>query len=97
MLLGTLGASLLNNLLAGKGIIRQGKEQLSLTENEPKFNGVYSRNNLSKIRDRAYKIYLDEYDSIGTHWIALYSYTKNVTYFDCFGVEHIRNKKIHRE
>ena len=70
---------------------------MSLTENEPKFNGVYSRNNLSKIRDRAYKIYLDEYDSIGTHWIALYSYTKNVTYFDWFGVEHIRNNKIHRE
>ena len=22
--------------------------------NEPKFNGVYSRNNLSKIKDRAY-------------------------------------------
>ena len=69
---------------------------MSLRENEPKFNGVYSRNNLSKIRDRAYKIYLDEYDSIGTHWIALYSHTKNVTYFDCF--EEIRkfigNKKF---
>ena len=40
-------------------------------ENEPKFNGVYSRNNLSKIKDGAYIINLDEYESIGTHWIAL--------------------------
>ena len=41
-------------------------------QNEPKFNGVYSRNNLSKIKDWAYVIYLDEYNSIGTHWIALH-------------------------
>ena len=58
-------------------------------ENEPKFNGVYSRNNLSKIKDGAYIINLDEYESIGTHWIALYVNAKNVTYFDSFGVEHI--------
>ena len=36
-------------------------------QNEPKFNGVYSRNNLSKIKDGAYIINLDEYESIGTH------------------------------
>ena len=41
-------------------------------ENEPKFNDVYSRNNLSKIKDGAYIINLDGYESIGTHWIALY-------------------------
>ena len=58
-------------------------------QNEPKFNGVYSRNNLSKIKDGAYIINLDEYESIGTHWIALYVNAKNVTYFDSFGVEHI--------
>ena len=58
-------------------------------QNEPKFNGVYSRNNLFKIKDEAYIIYLDEHESIGTHWIALYVNAKNVTYFDSFGVEHI--------
>ena len=58
-------------------------------ENEPKFNGVYSRNNLSKIKDGAYIIYLDEYESVGTHWIALYVNAENVTYFDSLGVEHI--------
>ena len=41
-------------------------------QNEPKFNGVYSRNNLCKIKDGAYVINLDEYEAIGTNWIALY-------------------------
>ena len=36
-------------------------------QNEPKFNGVYFRNNLSKIKDGAYIINIDEYESIGTH------------------------------
>ena len=58
-------------------------------QNEPKFNGVYSRNDLSKINDRAYIINIDEYESIGTHWIALYVNAENVAYIDSFGVEHI--------
>ena len=58
-------------------------------QNEPKFNGVYSRYNLPKIKDRAYVINLDEYESIGTHWIALYLIAEILTYFDSFGVEHI--------
>ena len=41
-------------------------------QNEPKFSGVYSRNNLPKIKDRTSVINLDEYKSIGPHWIALY-------------------------
>ena len=63
--------------------------------NEPKFNGVYSRDNLpktkfnEKLKDVAYVINLDEYSDIGTHWIALYVKNNNVTYFDSFGVEHI--------
>ena len=60
-------------------------------KNEPKFNSAYSRNNLSKIKDGAYKINLDEYESIETHWIALYVYD-NVTYFDSFGVEIFQKK-----
>ena len=30
-------------------------------QNEPRFNGVFSRNNLPKIKDGAYIINLDEY------------------------------------
>ena len=59
-------------------------------QNEPVFNGVYSRDNLPhKIKDGAYVINLDEYSDIGTHWIALYANNETVTYFDSFGVEHI--------
>ena len=59
-------------------------------QNEPRFNGVYSRDNLpDKIKDGAYVINLDKYSDIGTHWIALCVNTKTVTYFDSFGVEHI--------
>ena len=59
-------------------------------QNEPGFNGVYSRDNLpDKIKEVAYVINLDESSDIGTHWIALYVNTKTVTYFDSFGVEHI--------
>ena len=58
-------------------------------QNEPRFNGVYSRDNLPEIKDRAYVINLDEYSDIGTHWVALYVNNNDVTYFDSFGVEHI--------
>ena len=58
-------------------------------QNEPRFNGVYSRDNLQKIKDGAYIINLDEYSDIGTHWVALYVQNNDVTYFDSFGVEHI--------
>ena len=58
-------------------------------QNEPKLNGAYSRNNFPKIKDGTYIINLDDYQSIGTHWIALYVNAGNVTYFDSLEVEHI--------
>ena len=59
-------------------------------QNEPRFIGVYRRDNLpNKIKHGAYVINLDEYYDIGTHWIALYVNNKTVTYFDSFGIEHI--------
>ena len=64
-------------------------------QNEPKFYGVYSRNSLSKIKDRAYVKNLDEHKSVGTHWIALYLNDNNVIYFDSSGVEHI-SKEIRK-
>ena len=64
-------------------------------ENQSRFNGVYSRDNLpNKIKDRAYVINLDEYSDIGTHWIALYLKNNDITYFDSFGVEYITEKII---
>ena len=59
-------------------------------ENESRFNGVYSRDNLpNKIKDGAYVINLDEHSDIGTYWVALWVNINNVTYFDSFGVKHI--------
>ena len=59
-------------------------------QNEPRFNRVYSRDNLpDEIRDGAYVINLDEYSDVGTHWIVSYVNNKTLTYFDRFGVEHI--------
>ena len=45
-------------------------------QNEPRFNGVYSRDNLperssTEIKDRGYVINLDEYSDIVTQWVAL--------------------------
>ena len=125
MFLGTLGASLLGNLLTGgKDIMRaddgvvQGAgvkknnvnsllpfhplTNIEINEyykNEPRFNGVYSRNNLPKtIKKGAYVINLDEYENTGTHWVSLFVKPKYTTepssleptiYFDSFDVEHI--------
>ena len=116
MLLGTLGASLLGNLLtggkdimrAGDGIVREGRgskkklnsllpfhplTNIEISEyykNEPRFNGVYSRNNLpNKIKKGAYVINLDEYENTGTQWVSLFVKPNYTVYFDSFGVEHI--------
>ena len=126
MLLGTLEASLLGNVLTGgKGIMRAGegslanrtkgegivragsgsKKHLNLLlpfqpltnieiseyyKNEPRFNGVYSRNNLpNKIKKGAYVINLDEYENTGTHWVSLFVKANKVIYFDSFGIEDI--------
>ena len=58
-------------------------------QNTPKFNDVYSRNDLTKVKDGTYIINLDGYESIETHWIALYVNEENGTFFDRFWVEHI--------
>ena len=55
-------------------------------QNEPRFNRVYSRDKLPKIKDGAYVINLD----IGTHQVVLWvNNSNNITYVDSFGVEHI--------
>ena len=43
-------------------------EMQTYYQNEPRFNGVFSKNNLPiKIKDVAYVINLDEYADVGTH------------------------------
>ena len=62
-------------------------------KNEPRFNSVYSKDNLPKqIKDGAYEINLDEHKDTGTHGIALFCNRNEIVYFDSFGVEHIPNE-----
>ena len=59
-------------------------------QNEPRFNGVFSRNNFpTKVKNGTYIINLDEYADVGTHWIALFCNRNEIVYFDRFGVEHV--------
>ena len=46
-------------------------------QNKPKFNSVYSRNNLPKLKYEAYLINLDDFKSTGTNWIVLHVYGNN--------------------
>ena len=58
-------------------------------KNEPRFNGVYSRNSLDGVKKGAYVINSDEYENTGTHWIALFVKINEAVYFDSFGIEYI--------
>ena len=61
-------------------------------QNEPKFNSIFSKNTLAKVKDREYVVNLDEYKSIETHWIDLYVNCHKGTLFDSFEVEHFRKE-----
>ena len=65
-------------------------------ENDPRFNGVYSRDNLPKtIKNGAHVINLNEFADVGTHWIALYVKNNEVIYFYSFGVEYVPKEIMH--
>ena len=54
-------------------------------ENEPRFNGVYSRDNFPKtIEDGAYMINLDDHRDVATYLIALYCINIEIIYFESF-------------
>lgn len=54
-------------------------------QKELRSNGIYSRNNLPKVKNGEYLINPDECKSTVTHWIILYENGNSVTYFDSFG------------
>ena len=102
MLLGTLGASLLGNLLTGKGLYRTGKgmyrtgqglknknpfhpltnfEIMDYFDKIKEFNGVFSRNNLPKLKNGAYVINLDHSENTGTYWVVRFM-KNNFTFYD---------------
>ena len=57
--------------------------------NKPKFNGVFSRENLPKIKDGVYVINLEDTQSKETHWVSLFIDKSIAAYFDSFGIEYI--------
>ena len=59
-------------------------------ENESRFIGVFSRDNMpKKIKDGAYVINLEECKDVGTNWIALFCKSSEIVSFDSFGVEYV--------
>ena len=59
-------------------------------ENEPRFNGVFLRDNLpNKIKVGAYVINLDEYADVGPHWNVLFCRKTETVFFNSFRVEHV--------
>ena len=56
---------------------------------EPRFNSVFSRNNLPRIKDGAYVINRDDKNSKGTHWVSLFIDRNTAVYSDFFGIEYI--------
>ena len=69
-------------------------------KDEPRFNGVFSRNNLpeynsiEKIKDETYIINLDEYANVGTQWIALFCKKKMKLFIPIVLVLNIFLKKL---
>ena len=53
-------------------------------QNEPKFNSIFSTNNLPKAKDGGNVINLKEYGNSGTQWVAIYVKYHVATYFDSF-------------
>ena len=60
------------------------------------FNGVFSRNNLPKLKNGAYAINLDHSEHTGIHWVVIYVKKDEVIYFDSFGVEYIPKEIMKR-
>ena len=63
-------------------------------KNRPKFNGLYSWNAFSKLKDKIYVINLSECKSIGAPCITLYVNGNNIMYFERSGIEHIPKEMI---
>ena len=56
---------------------------------KPRFNEIFSRNNLPRLKDGAYVINIDGKQSKGTHWASLFIEKDTVVCCDSFGIEYI--------
>ena len=59
-----------------------------------RLNGVFSRDNLPRIKDGPYVINLDDKKIKRTHWVSLFT-NRNITiYFDSFGIKFIPQEEL---
>ena len=63
---------------------------------EPRFNGVFPRNNWPRIKDGMYVINLDDKKDKGTHRISLFIDKNLALYFDSFGIEYIPQEVLNK-
>ena len=63
---------------------------------EPRFDSVFSKNNLLRIKDGAYVISLDNKKSKGTHWVSLFIDRNTAVYFDSFKIERILQEVLYK-
>ena len=63
---------------------------------EPRFNGIFSKNNLPRIKDGLYVINLDDKSRKGTHWVSLFTDRNTVVYFDSFGIRYIPQEELNK-
>ena len=61
--------------------------------NDCRFNDVYSRNYLPRIKDGAHVLNLDDKQGKETHWLSLFMERNTVVYFDTFQMECSHSKK----
>ena len=53
---------------------------------KPRFNCVFSRSDLPRIKDGEYVINLDDENNKVTHWNSLFVDRNTAVYFDSFGI-----------
>ena len=63
---------------------------------EPRFNGVFSRNNLPRKKDGAHVINLNDKNSKGIHWFSLFLDRNKAVYFDSFEFEYIPQEVLNK-
>ena len=88
--------------ISGREVRKEGRrlvllhslENIEITNyfhDEPRLNGVFSRNKLHRTKDGACVINLDNKNSKGSHWVSLFINKNKAIYFDSFGIEYIQH------
>ena len=78
--------------ISGGIVLRHSLSNIEITnyfKYQPRFKGVFSRNNLPRIKDGTYIINLDNKNSKGTHKVSLFTDRNTVVNFDSFGIKYI--------